>query len=282
MPNKKNIKLNTRFEFEFSTSLLNTIHLRIINAEKNVHTAKTIHIKNHRRPFNVLYAVHSGTETYTNLNHSIVLKPDSLIFFPIYSNYEVNLKGPLSYSVLRFYADTPLGIDLFHSLGKAVKINEMYTNFNSRFNESILNPAKHLFALKALVYECCQNVLNATDYNIEKQYKMHDKYQAVLNGYKDNLQLKVQDIASKMNLSPSNLTTQFKKDMGMSISDYRNQLLVKKATTLLTGTNLFIRECAEKLGFSDELYFSRFFKKQIGLSPKNFREINKIEKGKEK
>ncbi|MGL1891431.1 MAG: AraC family transcriptional regulator [Spirochaetaceae bacterium] len=278
MIKRKDINQNTNLETVFAKAMLNAIHIRLIDVQMDTHHKESLQIKNHRRSFNVLYAVHKGTETYTNLNHTIKLRPGSLVFFPINSSYEVNIQGPLSYSVLRFYTDTALGLDLFHSFRDGFELNKLYKNFNEQFNKSILNPEKHIFSLKSLTYKCCQHVIEKTGYNIERQHKMYDKYQAVFKGYADNPHLKVEEISTRMNISPTNLTTQFKKDMGMPVSEYRNQLLIKKAATLLSGTNLLIRECAIRLGFTDELYFSRFFKKQIGLSPKKFREITLVKK----
>jgi AraC family transcriptional activator of pobA len=40
----------------------------------------------------------------------------------------------------------------------------------------------------------------------------------------------------------------------------------------LVYTNLTIKTVAETLGFSDPAYFTRFFKRQAGLSPKEFRQ----------
>jgi phosphopentomutase len=43
------------------------------------------------------------------------------------------------------------------------------------------------------------------------------------------------------------------------------------ARELLSGDELSVRECAEILGYSDQFYFCRVFKKHVGLSPAQFR-----------
>jgi AraC family transcriptional activator of pobA len=49
-------------------------------------------------------------------------------------------------------------------------------------------------------------------------------------------------------------------------------LIASEAKRLLTYENLAVKEIAHRLGFDDPFYFSNFFKKQAGLSPKKYRE----------
>lgn len=64
----------------------------------------------------------------------------------------------------------------------------------------------------------------------------------------------------------------FGKVMGKSIIRYRNDLRLERAKLLLLTTELRVDEVAFRSGFSDKYYFSRFFTKSVGVSPKRFRE----------
>ena len=64
----------------------------------------------------------------------------------------------------------------------------------------------------------------------------------------------------------------FKETLGEAPQSYLNRMIVEKAKTLLESTTFPIGEIALRLGFSDPLYFSRLFKKQSGVSPKEYRE----------
>lgn len=57
----------------------------------------------------------------------------------------------------------------------------------------------------------------------------------------------------------------------MTPKAYLSQIRLLEAKKLLITTNQLSREIANAIGFSDELYFIRFFKKHTGLTPKQFR-----------
>jgi AraC-like DNA-binding protein len=57
----------------------------------------------------------------------------------------------------------------------------------------------------------------------------------------------------------------------MSIGDYRELLIMNRARQLLAMGKLSIGEIAEKLGFSDRFYFSKYFKKRQGITPSAYK-----------
>ncbi len=78
------------------------------------------------------------------------------------------------------------------------------------------------------------------------------------------------DYAKMCNLSEYHFLRTFKKVTGTTPHKFMAKITVNKAIDLLSDTNLNISEIALSLGFSDSLYFSRFFKKETGASPKNY------------
>ncbi|UNY97872.1 AraC family transcriptional regulator [Zhouia spongiae] len=79
------------------------------------------------------------------------------------------------------------------------------------------------------------------------------------------------EIAKKFNYSRSHLFNYFKKETGHSLMYYFNMKKIQKACEYLSYTDLSIKEISLKTGFQDQLYFSRVFKKYIGLSPRAYR-----------
>ena len=77
----------------------------------------------------------------------------------------------------------------------------------------------------------------------------------------------ITDFARHANLSPYHFCRLFKRATGLSPVKYFNLLKIKKACSLLAGTRLRIKEIALRLGFKDQCYFSRAFKKVMGYSP---------------
>lgn len=78
--------------------------------------------------------------------------------------------------------------------------------------------------------------------------------------------------ADKLNVTVKTLSNSTKKYYKKTISSLINEKIILKAKWELLHTNTQIKQIAADLGFNDEYYFSRFFKKHIGLSPKQFRD----------
>ena len=59
----------------------------------------------------------------------------------------------------------------------------------------------------------------------------------------------------------------FQKEFGMSPLEYRDRLLLRRASDLLSAGDVSVKEVAFAVGFDNAAYFSRFFKKHSGVSP---------------
>lgn len=81
----------------------------------------------------------------------------------------------------------------------------------------------------------------------------------------------LQQVADYVGLSPNYLSSLFKKELEQSFIEFMINIKIQKARNLLVDSNLKLYEIAEKVGFSDEAYFSRTFKKYTGRNPNSFR-----------
>ncbi len=79
-------------------------------------------------------------------------------------------------------------------------------------------------------------------------------------------------LAEINNVSASYLSTLFKKETGETLTDFVNGRRIKQAKNLLKTTNLQIQTVAQHCGILDVHYFSKMFKKYVGLTPKAYRE----------
>ena len=86
--------------------------------------------------------------------------------------------------------------------------------------------------------------------------------------------LTLEQIEEEFCLSKSYLHSIFQKYTHHSPMDFFIRLKLKEACKLLRSTDLLISEIAEKLGYKDPYYFSRIFKKIVGISPKGYRKKN--------
>ncbi|AIQ49451.1 hypothetical protein R70723_28885 [Paenibacillus sp. FSL R7-0273] len=81
----------------------------------------------------------------------------------------------------------------------------------------------------------------------------------------------LQHIAERFFISRENVSRKFKQISGENLSDYLTSLRIGKAKTLLHNTGLRLSQIAGLVGYEDEKYFSRVFKKATGLTPREYR-----------
>ena len=90
---------------------------------------------------------------------------------------------------------------------------------------------------------------------------------------KENIQKKLtlKELSRKAGLSPSHFSFKFYKKTGRSPMDYLIHLRIQRACQFLDNSELRIGEVSEKVGYEDNFYFSRIFKKIMGVSPVKYR-----------
>ncbi|NDL66573.1 response regulator transcription factor [Anaerotalea alkaliphila] len=87
--------------------------------------------------------------------------------------------------------------------------------------------------------------------------------------YKENISL--EDVAQEVNLSKHYLCSAFKKETGDNMSLYINKLRIEKAKQLLLESNRSIKEIFEEVGYSNQQYFSKVFKKITNMTVVEYR-----------
>ncbi|OAB44659.1 helix-turn-helix domain-containing protein [Paenibacillus antarcticus] len=99
--------------------------------------------------------------------------------------------------------------------------------------------------------------------------RMHDIVAFVDEHYMDELSL--DKLSNRFFLSREHISRRFKQDVGMTLSSYVIQLRINQAKQWLIETDEKMYSIALKLGYQDEIYFSKLFKKNVGLTPIEYR-----------
>jgi AraC-like DNA-binding protein len=129
----------------------------------------------------------------------------------------------------------------------------------------------HIFLLTAIVlWELQQNFVRTKSQKALVRISLIDKVNAYLW---DNIgnKVKLPELAKKFMLSESHLRYLFRRKMGMSIGHYIQKLRANRARSFLINSDLNISEVAFRCGYDSLYTFSRAFKKNIGLSPREYR-----------
>lgn len=101
------------------------------------------------------------------------------------------------------------------------------------------------------------------EYNIRNIVEFAKKY--IDDHYMEEIRL--DDLALVAYVSPSYMSTQFKKETGTNFTEYLVRYRMNKAKELLGKHNLRCREAAEGVGYADYAHFSKMFKKYVGTTP---------------
>ncbi|MEK3726128.1 helix-turn-helix transcriptional regulator [Paenibacillus sp. FSL H8-0034] len=81
----------------------------------------------------------------------------------------------------------------------------------------------------------------------------------------------LQELAHICLVHPSHLSRQFRKETGMTLTDYQNRTRIDQAKLLLKKANTSIDWIAGQVGFDDAGYFTRIFNKLEGMTPSRYR-----------
>lgn len=83
----------------------------------------------------------------------------------------------------------------------------------------------------------------------------------------------LEEAAEAVGMSPAYLSTLFKKEVGIGFSDYLIQLRCEEAKRLMRETDEPMTVISERVGYQDAKYFSRIFRKTVGIKPSEYRKL---------
>lgn len=93
----------------------------------------------------------------------------------------------------------------------------------------------------------------------------------------DNMQkdITIADLLELLECSRSTLFRHFREYKTTKPLEFLNEIRIKRACKLLTDTSLHINEICREVGINNHVYFSRLFTKTIGMSPTEYRKVNR-------
>ncbi|MDQ8208688.1 GH1 family beta-glucosidase [Coraliomargarita sp. SDUM461003] len=89
----------------------------------------------------------------------------------------------------------------------------------------------------------------------------------------------VKTIAAHLNCHPDFLSRRFKQFVGTSLSEYIRQIRLDFARNLLRDPDVHIGDAADRAGFSDRIHFSKVFRKEMGMTPSQYKQQFRVPVG---
>lgn len=81
-----------------------------------------------------------------------------------------------------------------------------------------------------------------------------------------------------VSMHPAKFRRKWKHIFGISFNRYLMQVRLERGAKLLAESSFRIQDIAEQLGYQDSLYFSRLFRREYGIPPREYREIHRLDR----
>ncbi len=93
----------------------------------------------------------------------------------------------------------------------------------------------------------------------------------IQNNYSKDISL--DEVSQAVNISPYYFSKIFKEDVGEGFVEYLTKIRMDRAKELLTTTEYSMKEICSMVGYADPNYFSRSFKKNVGVTPTEYKQL---------
>ena len=148
---------------------------------------------------------------------------------------------------------------------------EMSNNANHKYHKEIILAALQIYFLElSSIIEMMPHFKIDNDKSREEVY-FHRFLSSILTNFRD--QQYVDYYANELNITPQYLNRITKKIVGETVPKMIENLLFAEARANLLNPSISIKEIADKLNFSDQSSFGKFFKRNASLSPKEYRKM---------
>ncbi len=230
-------------------------------------------------------------EIYIEKDDIVIITPNSIIHPANKGSYvrakgivfndsfvQKNIRHMHYINEIIFFSDrsTPIlrpGIDERETLKFLIDKISMADEQNNYYSKDIINHYFNALLLELMVLYRYSDA-RMIDPKTSRKKDMINQFLVLLSEHSKK-ERTVEFYAEKLFVTPSYLTRIVKEASGESTRTIITNSVIIEARDLLLNSNLSITQIAEKLNFSDQSFFGKFFKKKMKMSPKMFRTKNK-------
>ena len=228
-------------------------------------------------PYNLLLYVKKGNMDVRYNNKTYLLKKGDVLLIDCVNPHYYRAHDGLEFYYIHFdgsssHESTELLIQnnespVFHTANDISIAQELFKCVNFFERGGLSNMFHEAYQIEKFSYLISQ-IMNNHQLEITPIEKallyIHD------NAYQN---IKINDIAKQVNLSPSYIAHIFKKQTNYAPIEYAIKLRLEKAMMLLTHSNKTVAEIADEVGYTSIVPFVNIFKRKIGYSPSIYRKL---------
>ncbi|MCK9479078.1 MAG: AraC family transcriptional regulator [Firmicutes bacterium] len=220
-----------------------------------------------------LVLITSGVGKVKINDKTISVKQNDLIYFKPGINHSLWVESEpymAFYAVHFSFSETNrfLPLPYLSALKNTIKLQKLFEGLKTCYlNPKFLHEWNMSISLQNLIYEILNEMHNqSSPANVKRVQKLlHIIHNNPLEKYT------LEGLCKISKLKKSQLVKVFKEITGVTPIKYINNYRLESSKVLLISTDMKIKEVALSSGFSDELYYSRQFKKHFGTSPSQFK-----------
>lgn len=224
----------------------------------------------------LLVLVNSGKATLHGKNERIlkehdlfVMCPGEKIHYTALTPWSIQWVGVYGKAVeeymgrLNINGENPvISVPLYREL-EAV-LESLYQSADTPTASSALMQISLIYKLFSILFECADNKSDVSYSDVAKRIIDYN--------FADGLTVK--GLAGELCLNTAYFTRLFTKSCGISPKKYIINKQIEKAKSLLASTDMTVSEVASSVGFTEQMYFSRIFKKMTSLTPTEYRALS--------
>ena len=214
-----------------------------------------------------------GESYVRDKRNTFVMEVGKGYFIPLFHKAGVKLQKDLRFFSVQFHSELFSAIDIFsglediHCFPAAAYLEELQKIYGEE------GSLKGLLKLHALIQSFIGDFPYKLPLEENESLRLLERYGKIWKYVLDHPPgaIQVGDLAELYPGRRETFTRHFTRDTGIPPKEYLRKNLLRKACELLGANDLLIKEIAEKLGFTNEYYFSRFFRKHLGVPPLTYR-----------
>lgn len=164
-------------------------------------------------------------------------------------------------------------LELSHMINDILKRFDVYFQEDNdvfTFQKQVIN-AEELKEVMDIIREFVRNLIDENNSNrVDNSELLIKKAVQYINDYYDK-KISLEDIAGYVGISKYYFSVLFKKEKNITFSNYLNTVRIEKAKQLLRNPQTTINDVVYEVGFNDSQYFSKTFKKYVGMTVTEYR-----------